>query len=463
MALRSGERKLSFEILSSVDTFVDGGGDVVTFGRSNSDPVHGNGVLLSDERSSRRKRKHRKKKPHPSSSSVNLIAEEGQFSLENTSLDDKVRELETRSKNFVAQGSGSIVFDVVGAGDDSGNGVWQTPHGELRQRSVNNGGAGDVAEELTMEAAVVGVEESVKEEVNLAPKQRNERPNRKLETAESLDWKRLMAEDPNYPLLVENSPIKYFMEEMHRGNSLRSTTTVGNEKERERVYDTIFHLPWRCELLIDVGFFVCMNSFLSLLTIMPVRALMTLWRLLFMRQFKKPSTAELSDFSCLIVLTCGVLLLGQTDISLIYHMIRGQGTIKLYVVYNVLEEFFCLTSVATFSSLLILVDLCSHMEYGLLLQQSWLSSLSQTITSGFASIFDKLWQNFGGDVLETLFNSAEGLVNCSHESLRYSVWRYSADLVLAAAASNILQCFCSRYILSKIEDNLFSALFGFLD
>lgn len=26
-----------------------------------------------------------------------------------------------------------------------------------------------------------------------------------------------------------------------------------------------------------------------------------------------------------------------SDISLIYHMIRGQGTIKLYVVYNVLE------------------------------------------------------------------------------------------------------------------------------
>lgn len=27
----------------------------------------------------------------------------------------------------------------------------------------------------------------------------------------------------------------------------------------------------------------------------------------------------------------------MADISLIYHMIRGQGTIKLYVVYNVLE------------------------------------------------------------------------------------------------------------------------------
>lgn len=32
-----------------------------------------------------------------------------------------------------------------------------------------------------------------------------------------------------------------------------------------------------------------------------------------------------------------VYFLFGSDISLIYHMIRGQGTIKLYVVYNVLE------------------------------------------------------------------------------------------------------------------------------
>lgn len=49
---------------------------------------------------------------------------------------------------------------------------------------------------------------------------------------------------------VEKSPVKYFMDEMNKGNSLRSTTTLGSEKERERVYDTIFRLPWRCELVI---------------------------------------------------------------------------------------------------------------------------------------------------------------------------------------------------------------------
>ena len=48
---------------------------------------------------------------------------------------------------------------------------------------------------------------------------------------------------------VEKSPMKFFMEEMFNGNSLRNTTTLGNEKERERVYDTIFRLPWRCELV----------------------------------------------------------------------------------------------------------------------------------------------------------------------------------------------------------------------
>ena len=48
---------------------------------------------------------------------------------------------------------------------------------------------------------------------------------------------------------ADKSPFKCYMEEMFSGNSLRITTTFGNEKERERVYDSIFRLPWRCELV----------------------------------------------------------------------------------------------------------------------------------------------------------------------------------------------------------------------
>ncbi|GAB4828702.1 hypothetical protein Ancab_018367 [Ancistrocladus abbreviatus] len=409
MGLRSGGRKLSFEILSGVDSFTtDGDVDAEdgnrTFGRSNSHPVPQNGVVLADGKSNRRKLKRRNSKkkksnssPNSTSSSMNPIAEEeDKLFLENLDLPvDNHRpyqkaELEGRCHNFVAaQSISSVVCEEVSVPAETAVTVSQVSSlGELRQRSVNGGGS---SEELLSSVSVMALRggDSEKEEVNSLGKQRNEPPNGKLETVESLDWKRLMIEDPNYPLLVEKSPVKYFMEEMYCGNSLRSTTTLGNEKEREKVYDTIFRLPWRCELLINVGFFVCLNSFLSLLTIMPVRALMMLWRLITTRQFKKPSSAELSDFGCLIVLACGVVLLEQTDISLIYHMIRGQGTIKLYVVYNVLE------------------------------------------------IFDKLWQSFGGDVFETLFNSADGLVNCSHESLRYWVRRYIIDLMLAAASSII--------------------------
>ncbi|KAG5019657.1 hypothetical protein JHK87_015512 [Glycine soja] len=258
--------------------------------------------------------------------------------------------------------------------------------GELRQRNVNCGSSEDIA------AYVVVRDEKEDGGVNASPveKPTNE-PDRnvvkKLETVESLDWKRIMAEDPNFVYSMEKSPVSYFLEEMHNGNSLRSTTTLGNEKERERVYDTIFRLPWRCELLIDVGFFVCFDSFLSLLTVMPARIMMTIWRLLKTRQFKRLSTMEVSDFGCFLILSSGVVLLQQTDISLIYHMIRGQGTIKLYVVYNVLE------------------------------------------------IFDKLCQNFNGDVLQTLFLSAEGLANCPPESMRFWIWRFASDQALAVAAS----------------------------
>ncbi|KAB1995304.1 hypothetical protein ERO13_D13G133800v2 [Gossypium hirsutum] len=118
---------------------------------------------------------------------------------------------------------------------------------------------------------------------------------------------------------------------MYSGNSLRRTTTLGSEKERERVYDTIFRLPWRCEVLIDVGFFVCFDAFLSLLTIIPTRILIKLWRFLTARQFKRLSAAKMCDFGCFLVLACGVILLGQTG--------GCQGTIKLYMIYNVLECF----------------------------------------------------------------------------------------------------------------------------
>ncbi|KAK7302152.1 hypothetical protein RJT34_13033 [Clitoria ternatea] len=400
MALRNGGTKLSFGLLSRSPS-----------PEHQSDPPHAN---------NRKKRKHRKKKKildradsvDPHSPLQNGRACNG-FELDahrcgavgGTVVCEEVREESVRAV-AAARDTDAEIPTTVRGGIDGFN------FGELRQRNVNCGSSEDLA------ASVVRDEEDGGANASPVEKPTNE-PDRnvvtKLETVESLDWQRIMAEDPNYVFSVEKSPIAYFLEEMHNGNSLRSTTTLGNEKERERVYDTIFRLPWRCELLIDVGFFVCFDSFLSLLTVMPTRIMMTIWRLLKTRQFKRLSTMEISDFGCFLIMSCGVVLLQRTDISLIYHMIRGQGTIKLYVVYNVLE------------------------------------------------IFDKLCQSFNGDVLQTLFLSAEGLANCPPESMKFWIWRFVSDQALAAitlstcivAHNNALFALLVSNNFAEIKSNVF--------
>ncbi|KAK6146708.1 hypothetical protein DH2020_020577 [Rehmannia glutinosa] len=342
MASRSRGRNLSFDILAASE--YDDVMPITTaasVSRSNSDPP----ALQNDAASSPSPRKKKKKKNRRGKT-----LQESSVISENVTYEASVINGDV---NYSFTASTVTETAVVPDVESEGNGrvftvTLASPFGELRQRNVgyvmNGGGSAEMASE---ESGITKKEGNVKEEVaenrsdgkEIKSDQRVEFNGRKLEKEGTLDWKKLMAEDPNYTVPVEKSPMKYFMEEMYAGNSLRSTTTLGKDKERERVYDTIFRLPWRCELIINFGFFVCLDSFLSLLTIMPTRIIMTFWRLLKTRQFKMPSSAELSDFGCFIVLVSGVTVLQQADISLIYHMIRGQGIIKLYVVYNVLESY----------------------------------------------------------------------------------------------------------------------------
>ncbi|GER37169.1 transmembrane anterior posterior transformation protein 1 [Striga asiatica] len=385
MALRSRRRELSFDILA---TEFDDVMSTATVSRSISDPL----ALQSDALSSSPRRKKKKKNKKKSTSGKTTL--QHSVVCGTSAINGDVNHSCTASTITEA----AVLPDVESEGNHRVYMV-ASPFGELRQRNVGNAVNGGSVEIAIEESVSSKNDRSIKEEtaedvsnvkeVN-SEHRRVELNGRKLEKEGTLDWKRLMAEDSSYTLPLEKSPMKYFMEEMYAGNSLRNTTILGNEKERERVYDTIFRLPWRCELLINFGFFVCFDSFLSLLTIMPTRIIITFWKLLKTRQFKRPSSAELSDFGCFIVLVSGVTVLQQADISLIYHMIRGQGIIKLYVVYNVLE------------------------------------------------VFDKLCQSFGGDVMQALFNSADGLANCSPENMQFWLWRFISDEALAITSSNIL-------------------------
>lgn len=65
----------------------------------------------------------------------------------------------------------------------------------------------------------------------------------------------LMSGPDSSTVPVEKMPLQYFWGEIRGGNSLRITASVGNEKKRQRVYNTMFHVPWRCELVYHCSLF----------------------------------------------------------------------------------------------------------------------------------------------------------------------------------------------------------------
>lgn len=286
MALKSTGRNLSFDVLSRNGSLDEE--EEAIFYRSNSDPIQSN--HHNNDKPARRKRKKKKKNTTTTHSSI-------PESPANATVSNSFPH-NSRSKNGETSGINGLEFSysqtvLCPATTEVSDPEFQKLRGtaELRQRPVN-GSAGGVVGETQMTSSRIEAEDKEDSgvEAGSVSKQRSE-PNGnavpKLQTAESLDWKRLMAEDPNcepfffflylflsYNLClilnsssasvfknncsktfpsdlfsVDKSPVKYFMEEMSNGNSLRSTTTLGNEKERERVYDTIFRLPWRCELV----------------------------------------------------------------------------------------------------------------------------------------------------------------------------------------------------------------------
>lgn len=231
MGVRSGGRKLSFNILSQT-TSDDGDGEAL-FRRSNSDPIrnHTHNHHQSDEnhKLSRKKRRRRKKTtPGTIESSIakDPIAENG-VELGSVTEGAGIAEVSGESYcsnglEFNCQGYGvaTVVCEVNGCGSVSTvtTVVAESPgfqnvrgdvfnSGELRQRSVNGGSIGGDVGVVEDAASRVGGEEKVESgaEVNSAGKQRNESNGNvvtRLETAESLDWKRLMAEDPNCESLL---------------------------------------------------------------------------------------------------------------------------------------------------------------------------------------------------------------------------------------------------------------------
>ncbi|KAI6026291.1 DUF747-domain-containing protein [Pisolithus microcarpus] len=112
------------------------------------------------------------------------------------------------------------------------------------------------------------------------------------------------------------------------------------ELKWERV-SNFLSIPFAIEKITGFGFILCLDSFLYTFTILPIRFLLAIFRLLSntlsLSKSHLPPSQKADILRSLLIVVSVTILLPLTDASKIYHSIRGQDTIKLYVIFNSLE------------------------------------------------------------------------------------------------------------------------------
>lgn len=126
--------------------------------------------------------------------------------------------------------------------------------------------------------------------------------------------------------------------------------------KRRGVYN-LFAVPLRLERLLGLGQCICLDEFLTIFTYLPLRVLFALIRafgnvvlapfalMTGGRQGNRAGMSAGSNVAAVVdvlhasLLVITAVVLQWIDVSWVYHNIRGQSVIKLYVVFNVIEIF----------------------------------------------------------------------------------------------------------------------------
>uniref|UniRef100_A0A672G3D3 Transmembrane anterior posterior transformation protein 1 homolog n=1 Tax=Salarias fasciatus TaxID=181472 RepID=A0A672G3D3_SALFA len=147
--------------------------------------------------------------------------------------------------------------------------------------------------------------------------------------------KRETLEMKSYPSLT-----RFICAELTRGYFLEHNEAKYTER-RERVY-TCMRIPKELEKLMLFGFFLCVDAFLYVFTLLPLRVLLALLRVLTLpccgfsgSRLLQP--AQVCDMLKGLILLLCFSMMHYVDYSMMYHLIRGQSVIKLYIIYNMLE------------------------------------------------------------------------------------------------------------------------------
>ncbi|CAI5746452.1 unnamed protein product [Peronospora destructor] len=113
----------------------------------------------------------------------------------------------------------------------------------------------------------------------------------------------------------------------------------GDGVHLERVQN-FFVVPFNTEKLFLFGVLLALDSFLYVFTYVPLRILFAcgcaVTSSFHARVFRR---THFYDLMVAVIMTVGTTVLGHVDMSRVYHAIRGQSMIKLYVLFTMIEIF----------------------------------------------------------------------------------------------------------------------------
>ncbi|XP_032962087.1 transmembrane anterior posterior transformation protein 1 homolog isoform X4 [Rhinolophus ferrumequinum] len=141
-------------------------------------------------------------------------------------------------------------------------------------------------------------------------------------------------------LWFQLSLLRFLSAELTRGYFLEHNEAKYTER-RERVY-TCMRIPRELEKLMVFGIFLCLDAFLYVFTLLPLRVFLALFRLFTLpcyglRDRRLLQPAQVCDILKGVLLVICYFMMHYVDYSMMYHLIRGQSVIKLYIIYNMLE------------------------------------------------------------------------------------------------------------------------------
>ncbi|KAF8767577.1 Transmembrane anterior posterior like protein [Argiope bruennichi] len=145
-----------------------------------------------------------------------------------------------------------------------------------------------------------------------------------------------------------SSVFDYLYGELRRGYLLENDEQRFTER-REKFY-IFLKIPKEIEKFIIYGFFQCVDAFLFLFTFLPLRSALSVWflvtrtlKLVFSALFgthhnyRSLQPAEICDLLKVIILCCVSFSMMYVDTSMLYHIVKSQSVIKLYIMFNMLE------------------------------------------------------------------------------------------------------------------------------